>query len=274
MTKARRLLSAFAIAVLCGTGGSAAAAEASAIAPVEGKALPAALLGHWLPFSDMANDEMGALDIGVAALRFAKGYHFTYRSAGELLVLGPPDGPHAHRHEHAHEHAHRSASAEEHKAHAPATVSAFVITSSDSRNEGSDQTGRLIRGSLESAGHTLAGHRVVKDDPAALRAALEEALEAGARAVIVNGGTGIGRRDQVIETLRPLFEKELPGFGELFRALSYKEIGSPAMMSRAAAGTIRGAIVFALPGSPQAVRLAMEALILPEIGHAVRELSR
>lgn len=181
-------------------------------------------------------------------------------------------GGHLHPHEH-HDHPHRSP-AGEHKAQAPAAVAAFVITSSDSRDEHSDETGRLIREALESEGHTLAGHQVVRDDPSALVAALDQALSAGARAVIVNGGTGIGRRDQVVETLRPLFEKELPGFGELFRLLSYEEIGSSAMMSRAVAGTRKGAIVFALPGSPQAVRLAMRKLILPELGHAVRELIR
>lgn len=178
-----------------------------------------------------------------------------------------------HHHSHAH-HPHRSPAADEHKSHAPTTVATFVITSSDTRDESTDETGRLIRDALEGAGHTIAGHRVVKDDPAALRSALDEALGAGARAVIINGGTGIGRRDQVVETVRPLFEKELPGFGEIFRALSFREIGSAAMMSRAIAGTFRGAIVFALPGSPQAVRLAMDGLILPELGHAVRELSR
>lgn len=182
-------------------------------------------------------------------------------------------GHHRHGHDHGHDHG-VSHAAHQHKAHAPATVSAFVITSSDTRSLQDDESGRVIRGALESAGHSIAGHRVVPDDPTALRTALDEALSAGARAIVINGGTGIGRRDQVVETLRPLLEKELPGFGELFRALSYREIGSPAMMSRALAGTFRGAIVFALPGSPQAARLAMDMLILPELGHAVRELSR
>ena len=106
------------------------------------------------------------------------------------------------------------------------------------------------------------------------RSAIDEASQAGAGVVILNGGTGIGRRDNTIEVLEELLEKKLPGFGELFRYLSFKEIGSPAMMSRALAGTYRGMVLFALPGSPQAARLALEALILPELGHAVRELSR
>ncbi|MBX5482579.1 MAG: molybdenum cofactor biosynthesis protein MoaB [Myxococcaceae bacterium] len=180
-----------------------------------------------------------------------------------------------HRHDPSHHHhAHHSPAAHEHKSHAPATVSAYIITSSDTRTIETDETGRLIRSALEGAGHSVAGHVVVKDDTSQLIAALDQALLAGARAVLFNGGTGIGRRDVVVEALRPMFEKELPGFGELFRYLSFQEIGSPAMLSRAVAGTYRGAILFALPGSPQAVTLAMEALILPELGHLVRELSR
>ena len=167
-----------------------------------------------------------------------------------------------------------SASAKEHKAHAPVTVSAFVVTSSDSRDSAHDESGQLIRRALERSGHSVVGQQVVKDDPAALRQVLEQASGVGARAVIITGGTGIGRRDSTIEAVRPLLEKELPGFGELFRALSFKEIGSAAMLSRALAGSLKGMIVFALPGSPQAVRLAMEALILPELGHLVRELTR
>ncbi|WP_044890146.1 MogA/MoaB family molybdenum cofactor biosynthesis protein [Myxococcus hansupus] len=153
-------------------------------------------------------------------------------------------------------------------------VSAFVVTCSDSRDAARDESGRVLRDGLEAAGHTLAGSVVVKDDPEAIRAALETARESGARAVLFTGGTGIGRRDCTVEALRPLFEKELPGFGELFRMLSYRQVGSAAMMSRATAGTYQGMILFALPGSPKAVRLALEALILPELGHAVRELSR
>jgi molybdenum cofactor biosynthesis protein B len=153
-------------------------------------------------------------------------------------------------------------------------VSAFVVTCSDSRDAAHDESGRVLRDALESAGHQVAGSVVVKDDPEAIRGALEQARAAGARAVLFNGGTGIGRRDSTVETLRALFEKELPGFGEIFRMLSYRQIGSAAMMSRATAGTYQGMILFALPGSPQAVRLALDALILPELGHAVRELTR
>ncbi|MBN1206640.1 MAG: molybdenum cofactor biosynthesis protein MoaB [Myxococcaceae bacterium] len=194
---------------------------------------------------------------------------------------GHGQGGHQHEHHHHYAHAARghahhghSHAEKEHKAHAPAHVSVFVVTCSDSRDEARDESGRALCGGLESAGHTLCGYKVVKDEPEAIRAALAEATAAGARAVLFNGGTGIGRRDTTVETLRGLFEKELPGFGELFRMLSYEQIGSAAMMSRATAGTYQGMILFAMPGSPQAVRLALEKLILPELGHAVRELTR
>jgi molybdenum cofactor biosynthesis protein B len=181
---------------------------------------------------------------------------------------------HGHRHPPAHAHDHGSKAATEHKAHAPAQVATFVITCSDSRSQESDESGAVLRQILSQHGHPIAGYRIVKDDPQAIASALEEAAKVGARAVIFNGGTGIGRRDSTVEVLQGKFEKTLPGFGELFRQLSFQEIGSPAMMSRASAGTFHGMIVFALPGSPQAIRVALEKLILPELGHAVRELTR
>jgi molybdenum cofactor biosynthesis protein B len=184
------------------------------------------------------------------------------------------DGHHHHRPHTGHGHQGHSHAEKEHKAHAPAQVSVFVATCSDSRDEARDESGRALRSGLEAAGHTLCGYKVIKDEPDAIRAVLAEAAAAGARAVLFNGGTGIGRRDSTVETLRSLFEKELPGFGEIFRMLSFEQIGSAAMMSRATAGTYQGMILFAMPGSPQAVKLALEALILPELGHAVRELTR
>jgi molybdopterin adenylyltransferase len=189
------------------------------------------------------------------------------------------DHPHGHDHDHGHDHHHEhehrtSRTAAEHKAHAPVHVSAFVVTCSDTRDESKDESGRVLRELLEGEGHSVSGYRVIQDEPEAIRAMLEEARAAGARAVIFNGGTGIGRRDSTVETLQGVFEKTLPGFGELFRALSFEEIGSAAMMSRATAGTWQGMILFALPGSPQAVRLGLRKLILPELGHAVRELTR
>ncbi len=192
--------------------------------------------------------------------------------------MGHEDHDHDHDHGHgqhlrSHRHGHSHA-AHEHKSHAPAQVAAFVVTCSDSRDPAHDESGQLIEQALGAAGHTVLGRTVIPDEPAAIRQALEMAEGQGARAVIFNGGTGIGRRDSTIEALTPLFDKTLPGFGELFRALSFDEIGSPAMLSRAVAGSVRSMIVFALPGSPQAVRLAMRALILPELGHLVRELTR
>ncbi len=185
------------------------------------------------------------------------------------------DDEHGHHPGAKHDRAHGpSHAAQEHKSQAPVQVATYVITCSDSRNPTSDDSGQAIQHALERAGHSVCGYRVVRDEPDAIREALEHASAQGARAVILNGGTGIGRRDNTVEALGQLFEKELPGFGELFRYLSFKEIGSPAMMSRAAAGTYQGMIVFALPGSPQAARLAMDELILPELGHAVRELAR
>ena len=162
----------------------------------------------------------------------------------------------------------------EHRAHAPAQVSTYVVTCSDSRDEARDESGRVLREGLEAAGHLVSGHRLVKDEPEAIRAALADAQGVGARAILFTGGTGVGRRDSTVETLEALFEKRLPGFGELFRMLSFQEVGTAAMLSRATAGTYQGMVVFALPGSKHAVRLALEKLILPELGHLVRELTR
>ena len=178
---------------------------------------------------------------------------------------------------HAHGHgtpAHGPSPAPEHRSDAPTHVSCFVLTCSDARAQAADVSGRALREGLEAAGHSVVGQTVVRDEPEQIRAAVERGLEGGARAVLITGGTGITKRDQTVEAIRPLLEKEIPGFGELFRMLSFQEIGSAAWLSRALAGTVRGALVFVLPGSPNAVRLALDRLILPELGHAVRELSR
>ncbi len=114
----------------------------------------------------------------------------------------------------------------------------------------------------------------MKDEPAAIRAALDEAAAAGADAVVVNGGTGIAARDRTYEAVAAILEKRLDGFGELFRMLSFEEIGAAAMLSRAVAGVWGGRAVFSVPGSEAAVRLAWEKLIGPEIGHVVRELRK
>ncbi len=152
-------------------------------------------------------------------------------------------------------------------------MSCFVVTISDTRTESNDISGDAIVELLEAGGHELAGRRLVRDDPPAVRGAVA-AGAASASVVITTGGTGITSRDSTYEAIAALLEKRLDGFGELFRMLSYQEVGSAAMMSRACAGTIGSSVVFALPGSENAVRLAMTKLILPEMGHIVRELRR
>lgn len=163
---------------------------------------------------------------------------------------------------------------EGHKRDAPRSVRVFVVTASDTRGEAEDSSGAFLREAVAMGGHTLAGYRLVKDEAAAIRAALEVAAAAGAEAVVVNGGTGISARDRTYEAVAGVLEKRLDGFGELFRALSYAEIGSAAMLSRAVGGVFQGRVVFSVPGSTAAVRLAWEKLIGPELGHLVGELRR
>ena len=161
----------------------------------------------------------------------------------------------------------------EHKEHAPTSVRCGVITSSDSRTPETDDSGRLIKDLLLKAGHTVLFYAVVKDDAKAIADAVEQASWT-CDAVITNGGTGLGRRDVTIPALAPHFERTVPGFGELFRRLSYDTIGSAAWLSGAAAGVYHGRLVFCLPGSPDACRLALEKLILPELPHAVGVMNR
>jgi molybdenum cofactor biosynthesis protein B len=149
-----------------------------------------------------------------------------------------------------------------------------VVTASDTRGEAEDASGAWLRSALSAAGHELAGYRVVRDEPAEVREALAAAARAGAQAIIVNGGTGISGRDRTYEAVSGLLEKRIDGFGELFRMLSFQEIGAAAMLSRAVAGSWDGRAVFSVPGSTAAVRLAWERLIGPEIGHVAFELSR
>ncbi len=161
----------------------------------------------------------------------------------------------------------------EHKARAPAKVSCGVITVSDTRTEATDDSGQLVRKLLADGGHDVPFYVIVKDESPAILAAVDRAV-AQCDAVITNGGTGLSPRDVTIETLEPRFDKVLAGFGELFRMLSWREIGSAAMLSRATAGTYRGKLVFCLPGSPEACALAVTSLVLPEIGHAVGVMRR
>jgi len=162
---------------------------------------------------------------------------------------------------------------EEHRAHAPTDVACGVVTISDSRTEATDESGELLKRMLREARHAVVFYAIVKDDGPSIVDAVDRA-EATCDVVITNGGTGLSARDVTIETLAPRLEKVLPGFGELFRMLSFSKIGSAAMMSRAVAGVYKGSLVFCLPGSPQACELALTSLILPEIGHAVGVMRR
>ena len=163
----------------------------------------------------------------------------------------------------------------EHRAQAPAAVRCAVLTISDTRTEATDTGGAAIVSLLEAAGHTVTGKTIVRDEPADVRAWIEQQVAADdARILITTGGTGITARDGTFEVASALIEKPLPGFGELFRMLSYQEIGAAAMLSRACAGRVGRAILVCLPGSEHAVRLAVEKLLLPELGHLVREATR
>ena len=166
-------------------------------------------------------------------------------------------------------------SVQEHKAHAPVAVSCFVLTVSDTRTEANDTGGQAIRDLLRTSGHTVTGHTIVRDDPEAVTKVVSGQLaDAATQVVITTGGTGITSRDGTFEAIDRLLDKRLTGFGELFRMLSYEQIGAAAMMSRATAGRARDKAIFVLPGSPDAVRLAMTKLILPELGHVVQQLRR
>ncbi len=163
----------------------------------------------------------------------------------------------------------------EHKAQAPDAVRCFVLTVSDTRTEATDTGGGAIVELLRTHGHVVAGRAIVRDEPAEVRRIVSAQAAAGAAQVIITtGGTGITARDGTYEAIDALLEKRLDGFGELFRMLSFQEIGAAAMLSRACAGTIGRAVVLSLPGSEHAVRLAMTRLILPELGHLVQQVSK
>ena len=165
--------------------------------------------------------------------------------------------------------------AEDHReaaGHGPVPIA--IVTVSDTRTEQTDESGQLIRRLAEEAGHVVVGYRIVKDEPDQVLDALQELAAGEARLIIFNGGTGIGRRDRTFDVISKALEKALPGFGEIFRMLSWEEVGAAAMLSRATAGVYAGKVVFSTPGSPNAVRLALEKLILPEAQHLAWELVR
>ena len=164
---------------------------------------------------------------------------------------------------------------DEHKSTAPRSIGCWVLTISDSKTPETDTSGKLIRELLTGAGHAVVGSEIVRDEPTEVQRVIRDACARDeVRAVIMTGGTGITSRDSTFEAVEAMLDKRLPGFGELFRMLSYQEVGGAAMLSRAQMGVARGRIVASLPGSPNACRLALEKLLLPELGHLVRELSR
>ena len=164
-------------------------------------------------------------------------------------------------------------SVHEHKRHAHTNLKVGVITASDTRTLDTDESGRLIRILFEGAGHQVIYYEILPDDREKISAAIANNLP-NLDAIVVNGGTGIGARDDSTEVVKSLIDKELDGFGEIFRMLSFQQIGSAAIMSRAIAGVRKGKLIVALPGSPDACQLAMDQLIIPEIGHIVSLLSK
>ena len=150
-----------------------------------------------------------------------------------------------------------------------------LVTVSDTRTEADDASGALMRRLVEGAGHRVEDYRIVRDEPDLVAASLRElAARADIRAILLSGGTGISRRDRTFEAVSSLLDRRLDGFGELFRALSYQDIGSAALLSRAVGGILGDKALFSLPGSAAAVRLGLEKLILPELGHLVAEMDK
>jgi len=153
------------------------------------------------------------------------------------------------------------------------TVACFVITVSDTRDETTDTSGALVKRLLEEGGHTVAGYEIVKDEPEDVRALIARALaQPGVDVVLLNGGTGIAPRDGTYEVVSGMLDKRIDGFGELFRSLSYEDIGSAAMLSRAVAGAAGSRVVASMPGSRGAVELAMTRLLVPQLGHMVAQV--
>jgi molybdenum cofactor biosynthesis protein B len=165
-------------------------------------------------------------------------------------------------------------SSEGHKAAAPARVRVFVLTVSDTRTDATDTAGLAIVEALKARGHVVTGKAIEIDQPERVAELVrQQAVIGDVDAIITTGGTGLTSRDSTFEAIDALLTKRLPGFGELFRMLSYQDIGSAAMMSRACAGTIGRIVVISLPGSEKAVRLAMDKLVIPELAHLVQQAS-
>lgn len=167
-------------------------------------------------------------------------------------------------------------SVEEHRREAPSIVRCMVITVSDTRTPETDKSGALMKELLVSAGHQIADYRIVRDEYESIQTLIRDASQdPQIEAVLLNGGTGIALRDTTYEAVRDLLDKEMPGFGEIFRFLSYTEdIGTAAILSRATAGVVGSTAVFSTPGSSGAVKLAMNRIIIPELGHVMREICK
>ncbi len=164
---------------------------------------------------------------------------------------------------------------QEHKDKAPRSVNCAVLTISDSRTEQDDESGRLLRQKLSENGHRVMVYSILKNETDAIKKKIDELLgQEELQVIITSGGTGVSHRDITIETISPILDKKLDGFGELFRFLSYQEIGTASIMSRAIAGAVGGKVILCLPGSLGAANLAMDKIIIPEIGHMVREATR
>jgi len=164
---------------------------------------------------------------------------------------------------------------QEHKKEAPQSVNCAVLTISDSRTEQSDESGKLLKQKLSDSGHRVIAYAILKNDSESVKQKISELLgQEEVQVIITCGGTGVGHRDITVETVSSILEKKLDGFGELFRFLTYGEIGTGSIMSRAIAGMAGGKVILCLPGSPEAINLAMEKIILPELGHLVREATR
>ncbi|MFC1862293.1 molybdenum cofactor biosynthesis protein B [Chloroflexota bacterium] len=164
---------------------------------------------------------------------------------------------------------------QEHKEKAPRSVSCAVLTISDTRTEQDDESGKLIRQKLSQGGHRLISHAIVKNEAESIKKKINELLkQEELQVIITSGGTGVSYRDVTVDTVSSILEKKLDGFGELFRFLTYQEIGTASVMTRAIAGVVAGKIIICFPGSPAAAELVMDRIILPEIGHMVREATR
>jgi len=165
--------------------------------------------------------------------------------------------------------------AQEHRAAAPSVIRCAVVTVSDTRTRATDRGGQILIDLLSHDGHILVQRQIVPDEPRGLRLLVQElAARDDIDAILLTGGTGISPRDQTFETISALLDRPLPGYGELFRQLSYQEIGSAAMLSRAVGGLMARTVILTMPGSPAAVRLAMQRLILPELGHLVQQAGK